>query len=147
MELINIPVKGKVLQLFWEYKDGVYSLQNDVVNGDWTVGNIIKLGGPKSSIYKYDFRNYFEFVVTDVNNKSRVLTWYYNGEDEVLEAGINRDRAIYSLPFFFQKHPIFQCTDWEDYECKVKLIKISHIMNNDNWDNVEKVNQIVSILR
>lgn len=147
MKLINIPVGGKVLQLFWEYDDGVYTLQSDIKKGDWIVGKVVKIGGPRSSIYKYDFRNYFEFVVTDVNNESRVLTWYYNGGDEVLEAYTGRDAAIYALPFFFQNHPIFQCKDWDDYACKVKLIKISYILNRADWSNAAKVNQIVSTLR
>ena len=59
MKIINIQNGNDVQQLSYDYESGVYTFENDIVMGEWKVGRIILIGGPESSIYKHDFRNYF----------------------------------------------------------------------------------------
>lgn len=41
---------------------------------EMSLRRIIKLGGPKVSSYKYDFKNYLEFIITDKNVVYRGLS-------------------------------------------------------------------------
>ena len=61
--------------------------------------NIVKLGGPRSSIYKYDFKNYLEFVIVDKKEINRTKEWYYHGDSEVNIYGCDGG-SHYALEFF-----------------------------------------------
>ena len=71
---VNVPVNGKMEQLHYQYDDGAadyFIFDKDIQIGEWTVKKVIKLGGPRSSSYKYDFKNYLEFLILDKNGVSR----------------------------------------------------------------------------
>ena len=124
MKIINIQNGNDVQQLSYDYESGVYTFENDIVMGEWKVGRIILIGGPESSIYKHDFRNYFEFVLTDCTGESHPLRWHFNGGDEVLDAYWG-DNAAESLPHFFATHPVFTAKDWNDYAEKARKIRLA----------------------
>ena len=79
MEMLNIKHGNQVQQLRYDYDSGVYSFEKDIQIGDWTVSRFIKIGGPKGgSIYKYDFKNFFEFVIGKMIINFHIIFQYLN---------------------------------------------------------------------
>ena len=147
MELLNIRHGNQVQQLKYDYDSGVYTFEKDIQIGDWSVSRFIKIGGPKGgSIYKYDFKNYFEFVITDINGVCQVLTWNHNAGDKALNAFWG-DSAVDALPFFFANHPIFSAKDWEDYNCVLTLKDINEVLEKQGLSATGKIDAISSILK
>ena len=147
MELLNIRHGNQVQQLKYDYDSGVYTFEKDIQIGDWSVSRFIKIGGPKGeSIYKYDFKNYFEFVITDINGVCQVLTWNHNAGDKALNA-FRGDSAVDALPFFFANHPIFSAKDWEDYNCVLTLKDINEVLEKQGLSATGKIDAISSILK
>lgn len=142
---VNVPVDGKIEQLHYRYDDeaAAYIFDRDIQIGDWTIKNIVKLGGPRSSIYKYDFKNYLEFVIVDKNEANRTKEWYYHGDCEVNIYGCDGG-SHYALECFFSKYPIFKCYDWNDYDASVKLKEIQKILESTDIDNSTKYQRIKS---
>lgn len=147
MPILNIPVKGDVIQINCEYQERCFIFAEDIKNGEWTVKKVIKVGGPQYSIYKFDFRNYLEFVLIDINGEARTLSWYHNCGDVLLRSYQGEDGAIDSIPFFFKEHPVFKCQDWKDFEVVSKLLKIENILSYASVSNQEKLNKIVEVLQ
>lgn len=147
MSLLNIPVRGDVLQLNCEHQEMSYVLAEDVKNGDWTVKKAIRVGGPQYSRYKYDYNQYLEFVLIDRNGEARTLKWYHNGGDAFLRGFQSGDGTIDCIPFFFKEHPVFKCQDWKDYETVSKLLEIENILSYTGVSNQEKLDKIVGVLQ
>lgn len=147
MEMLNIQHGNQVQQLRYEYDSGVYSFENDIQIGDWTVSRFIKIGGPKGgSIYKYDFKNFFEFVITDGNGVCQVLTWNHNAGDKALGAYWGNS-AVDALPYFFANHPVFSAENWEGYNYVLALKCIGESLENQTLSAKEKINAITSIIK
>lgn len=140
---VNVSINNNVHQLHYQYDDetAVYVFDEDVRIGEWTIKNIVKLGGPRCSQYKYDFDNYLELVLTDKDGVSKKEQWFYNTD---------RSLCLYkqnvfmpeSFAYFCEKHPIFCCQNWEDYLAYVNLKAIQSIIENDNINNSEKLVRI-----
>ena len=149
MEMLNIKHGNQVQQLRYDYDSRVYSFEKDIQIGTWTVSRHIKIGGPKGgSIYKYDFKNYFEFVITDVNGDSQVLTWNHNAGDKVLD-GYWGDTAVDALPFFFENHPVFYAKDWEDYKYLLVLNSIKKVLEEEGRsakETIKTITQLVDVM-
>lgn len=148
MEMLNIKHGNQVQQLWYDYnpETGIFSFENDIQIGTWSVSRLIKLGGPREgSVYKYDFRNFLEFVITDINGDSQVLTWNHNAGDKVLKAHWG-DSTEEALLFFFEKHPVFSAADWEDYKYIPVLKAIKKIIEDDcpAKETITKISQLIS---
>ena len=132
MEIINIKYESKLIQIPYEYSDGVIKLAEDIVIGNWVIKRIVKIGGPIFSRYKYDFKNYLEFVICDEEGFERIQTWYHNSGDNLLDAYW----AEYSdtISYFIENHPIFKSQNWKDYDAGniLKKIKLSLNQGTDN---------------
>lgn len=148
MEMLNIKHGNQVQQLRYDYDSGVYSFEKDIQIDNWTVSRHIKIGGPKGgSIYKYDFKNFFEFVITDVNGDSQVLTWNHNAGDKALVAYWG-DTAVDALPFFFENHPLFLAKDWEDYKYLLALKDIKKVLEEEGRsakETIMKISRLVDV--
>ena len=147
MEMLNIKHGNQVQQLRYDYDSGVFSFEKDIQIGDWVVSRFIKIGGPKDgSIYKYDFKNYFEFVITDGNGMCQVLTWNHNAGDKALCAYWG-DSAVDALPYFFANHPVFSAKDWEEYKYVLAIKCIGESLENMNRSAKDKIDAIASIIK
>lgn len=146
MKILNIILGKKVQQLRYEYDAGVYSFEEDLKVGDWIVSRIIKVCGPSCSVYKYDFKNYFEFAITDCHGESRILTWNHNAGDNNLKAYWS-DSEEDAIPFFFANHPIFSSKDWKDYESVITLKAIERIIQDKSISSGTKVLRITSLIK
>lgn len=69
---------------------------------------------------KYNFKNFFEFVIMDVNGISQVLIWDHNAGDKILK-------------------------DWEDYKYALALNAIKDAINEEGH-SVEEAIKIVARL-
>lgn len=124
----------------------MYILENNLEIGNWTVNKNIKLCGPKgTSIYKYDFRVYMEFVITDQNGEARILDWNHNAGDKALHA-YTGNSAMDALPLFFSKHPIFDAEDWDDYTNVMAIKDIEEVIEKESWSATQKVAEIKKIV-
>lgn len=146
MEMLNIKHGNQVQQLRYDYDSGVYSFEKDIQIGTWSVSRHIKIGGPKGgSIYKYDFKNFFEFVITDADGNSHVLTWNHNAGDKALK-GYWGDTAVDALPFFFENHPVFLAKNWEDYKYLLVLNAIKKVIEEEKGSAKETVMTISQLI-
>ena len=145
MEMINLKHGNQVQQLRYDYDSSVYSFEKDIKIGTWIVSRHIKICGPKESIYKYNFKNFFEFVITDVNGTSQVLTWNHNAGDKVLISYWG-DSAVDSLPFFFENHPVFFSKDWEDYKYALALNAIKDAISEEGRSAEETIKIIACLV-
>lgn len=149
---INISINNEVQQFHYRYDDeaAVYIFDEDISIGEWTIKNIVKLGGPKISAYKYDFKNYLEFVIIDKNGISRIKTWFYNDyihPDSELGQYSHENGAIYSVSFFCEEYPAFECSDWSDYDASIKLKEIQAIIEKPDIDNNTKYKRVENIIK
>ena len=147
MDLINVKNGTHVLQCFYTYENGIYSFEKDIQIGDWIVSRYIKLCGPTSSPYKYDFRNYFELVITDCNGESRTFTWNPNIGCKYLKAYRDGDSTADALPYFFAKHPLFSSKDWKDYENVDTLRDIELIFQDAKISSGTKLLRIAAVIK
>lgn len=146
MEILNIIVGNHVQQVGYEYDSGIYTFEKDIHIGEWVVSRLIKIGGPKGgSIYKYDFRNYFEFVITDANGSGRILTWNHNAGDNNLKRFWG-NTVVDALPFFFENHPVFSARDWEDYKYLLALRSIKKVLDEKGLSAKETITKISNLI-
>lgn len=146
MALLNIQHGNQAQQIRYEYDSGIYTFESDIQIGSWKVSRFIKIGGKTGgSIYKYDFKRFFEFVVTDVNGVCQVLTWNHNDGDKALEAYWG-DSAVDALPFFFANHPIFFAKDWEDYKSMRTINDINEILKDNELSADGKIKAIKKLI-
>ena len=151
MELMNIQHGLSIIQVTYEYDKEMraFHFKDDIRIGYWTVLKNIRLGGPETSIYKYEFKNYLEFVIVDKRGESRMKQFYYNcsseftttkpyDDDDISQSGIRR---------FLENHPLFDCIDWNDYDASAVISRIKITVNSDNMNNVEKIDKIRSLLK
>ena len=149
---VNISVNNNVQQLHYQYDDeaATYTFDEDIKIGEWTIKKIIKLGGPKISAYKYDFKNYLEFAIIDKNGIFRIKTWFYNDyfhPDSELGQYSHENGIIYSVAYFCERYPAFECSDWKDYDTCIKLKEIQTIMEMADIDNNTKYSRIERIIK
>lgn len=139
---VNISVNNNVQQLHYQYDDeaAVYVFDEDIIIGEWTIKNIVKLGGPQSSQYKYNFDNYLELVLTDKDGISKKEQWFYN-TDKNLCLYMQNIFMPESFAYFCEKHPIFKCQNWEDYMAYMSIKTIQSIIE-ENITNQEKFSRI-----
>lgn len=147
---MNIQHGLSIIQVTYEYDKEMraFHFKDDIKIGYWTVLKNIRLGGPETSIYKYDFNNYLEFVIKDKRGTSRIKQFYYNNnseftttkpyDDDISQRGIRR---------FLENHPLFDSIDWNDYDASVVISRIKKTVNSDNMNNVEKIDKIRSLLK
>ncbi len=147
MEYLNIPLTNDhVLTLGYNYADSSYVFEQDIEFKGWIISKIIKVGGPRTSHYKYDYDNYFELVITDSNNFQRIEKYFYNRKDiEQLRA---RQKPIDDISDFIQSSLIFQCKDWADYDICKTLADIKGVINTDisRQEQLERIKQILNNL-
>lgn len=148
MEYLNIPLPNDhVLTLGYSYADSAYVFEQDIGFNGWIISKIIKQGGPKYSGYKYDFKNYFEFVITDSDGISRIKRYFYNkGDNEVLAYW--GECPIEAIPYYIQSSLIFQCKDWADYDICKTLADIKKVinMNISQQEQLKRIKQILNNL-
>ena len=139
---VNISVNNNVQQLHYQYDDeaAVYVFDEDIIIGEWTIKNIVKLGGPRCSQYMYDFDNYLELVLTDKGGISKKEQWFYN-TDKNLCLYMQNIFMPESFAYFCEKHPIFKCQNWEDYIAYMSTKTIQSIIE-ENITNQEKFSRI-----
>lgn len=147
-DFIKVAINGKIEQLHYQYDDeaAVYVFDDDIHIGDWSINKTIRLGGPKVSSYKYDFKNYLEFIITDKNGISRLKSWYYYNDDSELNVYGCDGGANYALSYFFNEFQAFKCAEWEDYNALVKLNNIRVILERTDIGNTEKCNKIKELV-
>ena len=151
MELMNIQHGLSIIQVTYEYDKEMraFHFKDDIRIGYWTVLKNIRLGGPETSIYKYEFKNYLEFVILDKRGESRIKQFYYNcnseftttkpyDDDDISQSGIRR---------FLENHPLCDCIDWNGYDASAVISRIRVTVNSDNMNNVEKIDKIRSLLK
>lgn len=147
MGYINIPLpNNRVLTLGYNYADSTYVFEQDIEFKGWIISKIIKQGGPKRSRYKYDFKNYFEFVITDSNGISRIKRYFYNeGDDEVF--AYDGECSVEAIPYYIKSSLIFQCKDWADYDACEILMTIKKITNKDisKQEQLEQIKPVLNI--
>lgn len=146
MNSINIKTGKTVLQTQYEYNDGTYEFPDDFVIGSWTVKRLIQLKGPKSSVYKYDFKNCLEFVISDKHGEEKIIRWYHNSGDELLRGHISDESSVECLSFFFCNHPIFKSIDWEDANSTVQVQKIRELLKDNENESYVIIDDIKHIL-
>lgn len=151
MQLMNIQHGGSLIQAVFEYdKDmGAYRFENDIKLGNWTIARIIRIGGPRTSIYKYDFKNYLEFVITDKWGESRIKQYYHNcfSDDITTKKTYDDDLSQRGVRLFLENHPIFDAQDWNDYDAYAFVSAIKKVIGSDEMTNKEKVDKIRDMLR
>lgn len=148
MEYLNISLpNNRVLTLGYNYADSTYVFEQDIEFNGWIISKIIKIGGPPSC-YKYNFDNYFEFVITDSKNFQRIEKYFYNCKDIKLLR--ERQNSIDDISDFIQSSLIFQCKDWADYDRKIckTLADIKGVINTDisQREQLERIKQILNNL-
>lgn len=147
MELMNIQHGLSIIQVTYEYDKEMraFHFKDDIKIGYWTVLKNIRLGGPETSIYKYEFKNYLEFVIIDKREESRIKQFYYNCnseftttkpyyDDDISQSGIRR---------FLENHPLFDSIDWNDYDASAIISDIKETVNSDNMNNVDKIRSLL----
>lgn len=146
MNYINLSHQNDVKQVQYKYckETDTIIFNEDIKIGEWIIGRIIKLCGPKSSIYKYDFNCYLEFVITDKNDITNVIQWHYNDDKNANVFQMNFD-IIQTIQFFVQKYPIFDCTDWQDYKAFSIVADVRDIVNY-NISNSEKLSELKRLI-
>ena len=108
----------------------------------------IRLGGPETSIYKYEFKNYLEFVIIDKRGESRIKQFYYNDNSEFTTTKPYDDNISQrGIRLFLENHPLFDCIDWNDYDASAVISKIKETVNSDNMNNDETIDKIRSLLK
>lgn len=116
MDYLNIQItKDEVLTIGCDIEYPYIKFEHDIKINKWIVYRIVKIGGPRYSKYKYEDKNYLEFVLTDNYNKSLVVKYYYNG-------GYNENLGIRgcqlppleAIAYFVSKAAIFQCDNFNE---------------------------------
>ena len=147
MEYLNILLpNNRVLTLGYNHADSTYVFERDIEFNGWIISKIIKVGGPQTSHYKYNYDNYFELAITDPNNLQRIEKYFYNCKDiELLRA---RQNPIDDISDFIQSSLIFQCKDWADYDICKTLADIKKVINTDisQQEQLERIKQILNNL-
>lgn len=140
---VNISVNNNVQQLHYQYDDeaAAYIFDEDIRIGEWTIRKIIKIGGPRTSGYKYDFKNYLEVVIIDKCGVSRTKSWYYNYDSELNVYGCDGG-FDYALSYFCNGFQAFKYLDWNDYDANIKLNEIQTILERTDIDNRTKYERI-----
>lgn len=141
MALINVKIGTKVLQLLYEYHDGVVTFANDIVIGNWVILKVVNIRGPRTSCYKYNFENYFEFVIRDDQGVERIQTWHHNKGDEYLDCYWAEDGAVHAIPYFITNHPVFKSRNWRDFDASVILKRIRECFDTGT-DNIQILESI-----
>lgn len=150
MELMNIQHGLSTIQVTYEYDKEMraFHFKDDIKIGYWTVLKKIRLGGPETSIYKYEFKNYLEFVIIDKRGESRIKQFYYNDNSEFTTTKPYDDNISQrGIRLFLENHPLFDCIDWNDYDASAIISKIKETVNSDNMNNDEKIDKIRSLLK
>ena len=149
MDYINLQIApDKVITLAYRHEYPTFIFEHDIEINGWIVGHIIKLGGPQYSTYKYNFKNYLEFVITDPKGIQHIKTWQYNqGDDEMRAFWDSRDGGLSNtIRHYLVDSPIFRCANWEDYDAWRVINKVKTIINSTN-DNISKLKNISKILK
>lgn len=149
---MNIQHGRTVIQTVYEYDEnlGAYRFGDDIKIGDWVVAKMVRIGGPRISVYKYDFKNYLEFVITDKSGESRTKLYYYNCfSDEITTTKTyDDDLPQRGVRLFLENHPIFETKDWEEYDAFAIVSKIEKVIySEDEMSNLEKLTKIRNLLR
>lgn len=151
MEMMNIQHGPSIIQVTYEYDKEMraFHFKDDIKIGYWTVLKNIRIGGPETSIYKYDFNNYLEFVIIDKRGESRIKQYYYNcfSDEIIVNQSYDDDISQRGIRLFLENHPLFDCIDWNDYDASAVISKIKETVNSDNMNNVDKINKIRSLLK
>lgn len=140
---------GRVVSIRYDFddKDFVYVFERDIEIDGWTVSRIVKVGGPRSSQYKYDIKNYLEFVITDPKGETGIKQYYYNSGDDEMPAS-HKTATIESIAFYLRESLIFQSCDWADYDAGVVVAKIGTICRQHiaKSEQLEQIKQIINAL-
>ena len=150
MELMSIARGAFKVQVFYDYVELCsFTFTEDIKLGDWTVGKIVAHKGPKYSDYKYDWKKYLEFLITDKRGESHVKLFYYNMPcKEMPETRPCPDSfAHMAVRHLLENHPIFDSEDWADYDNLAKLAKIKSVLNSDELSASVKIEEIKNILQ
>lgn len=146
MKYLNILLpNNRILKLGYNQADSAYVFEQDIEFNGWIISKIIKRGGPKTSLYKYDYNNYFELAITDPYNLQRIEKYFYNCKDiELLRA---RQNPIDDISDFIQSSLIFQCKDWADYDACKTITEIKEIVDKDisKQEQLKQIKQVLSI--
>lgn len=149
MEYINLQIApDKVMILAYKYEYPTFIFENDIEIKGWIIGKIIKIGGPRFSTYKYDFKRYLEFVITDPNGVQKVKKWFcHNGDDEMSAYWdtYNNDLSG-TICYYLKNSPIFGCADWEDYDACRIIHKVKAYLDAPQ-SNYAKVKSIIKTLK
>ncbi len=150
MKVLNIRFAKKCVQAIYEYNKDIslYQFQEDIILGGWTISKSVLHGGPKESRYKYDYKNYLEFVITDNTGEARIKQFYYNNGDKEVSSHYTYSDDIphCGIQHFLEGFSAFRCTNWEDYDAAIQVNRISEIVNDEDMDNRRKIEEIKSIL-
>ena len=149
MEYINLQIApDKVMILAYKYEYPSFIFENDIEINGWSIGKFVKIGGPRFSTYKYDFKRYLEFVITDPNGVQKIKRWFcHNGDDEMTAYWdpYNNDFSG-TICYYLKNSPIFKCANWEDYDAWRVINKVKTIINSTH-DNISKLKNISKILK
>lgn len=151
MELMNIEYGKKVIHIEYEYEETQrrYIFAEDIKLGNWTIYKQITIGGPRSSPYKYDFKNYAEFTITDKHGESRIKRHYYNSCAIKIKTGNDYADSVaeYGVRLFLENHPIFEAKDWADYDVIEQLSAIEGILSDTTATNFDKLVKIRELFK
>ena len=150
MKLMNIEHGSHCVQIHYEYNGNLrsYIFTNDIQIGCWTVCRTVEVGGPRETRYKYDYKNYLKFIITDKNGETRERLFYYNSPCIEMTVSKKYEDNVdqYGLKLFLENHPIFDSEDWAFYEIVEKLAKVNAVLNLEIGSpdcKLEKIRDIV----
>lgn len=149
MEIMNIIARGSTTIVRYEYEkeNRLYRFESDIKIGGWVIDRIVEVAGPRESRYKYDFKNYMIFTITDRNGEKRVKNFYYNCNNEIPALTKTYEDRVpeYGIRLFLENHPMFECSDWAEIDCNELLSRIKEVLEW-SFDSVTKISEIKKIL-
>ena len=149
MATMNIIARGSSTIIRYEYEkeNRLYRFESDIKIGGWVIDRVVCVGGPRESRYKYDFKNYMIFTITDKNGEKRVKHFHYNNNNEIppLTKTYADNVAEYGIRLFLENHPMFEKESWAELDCDDLLSRIKDILDW-NYNSVTKISEIKKIL-
>lgn len=131
--------------------DHTVLLEKDIKYNGWTISRNIKWVAFPST-YKWNFKHYFEFVITDSIGNTRNKLYYYYGDgdkDDYSACAYDKREELQhsfgTIPFYLNNALVFKCKNWKDYDAAVKILKSLEEIKKVIHSNLSKYEQTMQI--
>ena len=151
---VNLP-EGSSISLEYNYDDEkrIYTLSQDVEINEWTIRKDIRVGGPKTSRYKYCFDNYLEFRLVDKNGEEEVAQYYYHlrnpwlglNDCEEIRNTCYKNFVVAAIANFLNKSSVSKFEDWSDLNAYRTLKEIEQAISSQRT-NIDKIREIGNLI-